>query len=322
MGKAKLNIWVRDKNCRVVKNAGHLHIYNCLREEVFAGWVIKDGHAEVEMPPGCYIIVAGMQGRGNIYSDKTVAIVKCGDEACVNLILPDYKESGTKGNPHPQIAPKNLLSVGGCAVRLIPALGVHAIRKNIDPEEAFNVLIETAEIDRRQLVAALENDAKELKKHLKEIPPEEKEEAKKYMTFLEKIKKMVDKKGIPPRSFFDSVVIVVSGRTPVYVQSASKLADKIGTIAASRPSIKTEGDIDFARWKATKDYNLILIGRPVDSILIKQLADEGISTVDWATSPGEWEYIPAPYGGRDVLIIGGKDESAVHKGVELLIKRL
>jgi hypothetical protein len=87
--KAKLNIWVRDKNCRVIKRTGHLHIYNCLGEEVFTGWVIKDGHAEVEIPPGCYIVRAGMRG-GNIYSDRAIAIVRCEDSACINLILPKF----------------------------------------------------------------------------------------------------------------------------------------------------------------------------------------------------------------------------------------
>lgn len=196
MGKAKLNIWVRDKNCRVIKKPGHLHIYNCLGEQVFAGWVILDGHAEVEIPPGSYIVVAGMIG-GNIYSDKTIVIVRCGDEACVNLVLPEYLESATPANLNLQLARGNLLAIGGCAIRLIPALGVHAIRKNVDPGVAFDVLIKTAEIDRGQLVAAIEKDMTDLKENIDEIrrtAPEEEKEAIEYLELLAKIKEMVAKK--------------------------------------------------------------------------------------------------------------------------------
>lgn len=190
MGKARLNIWVRDEKCRVIKKPGHLHIFNCLEEEVF-GTYIPDGHAEAEIPPGCYIVVAGMYTSGrNIYTDKTMVIVRCGDEACVNLILPEYEESKTAG---PQLA---RLAIRGCPMRLIPALGVHAIRKNIDPKEAFDVLIKTAEIDRGQLIAAIEKDIEELRENMDEIrkaAPEEEKEAREYMERLEKIKAMIAK---------------------------------------------------------------------------------------------------------------------------------
>lgn len=190
MGKAKLNIWVRDEKCRIINRRGHLHIYNCLGEQVFVGWVINNGHAEVEIPPGCYTVVAGMV-HGNIYSDRTMVIVNCGEHACVNLILPNYNE---KDNKMLQLAPRNLLAVGGCAVRLIPALGVHAIHKNIDPKEIFDVLIKTAEIDRKQLIVAIENDIEDMKENLDEIrkaSPEEEKEAREYMGILEKIKNMI-----------------------------------------------------------------------------------------------------------------------------------
>lgn len=190
MGNAKLNIWVRDEKCRIIKRRGHLHIYNCLGEQVFFGWVISDGHAEVEIPPGCYTVVAGMV-HGNIYSDRTMVIVNCGDHACVNLVLPHYDE---RDNQRLQLAPQNLLAVGGCAVRLIPALGVNAIQKGIDPKEIFEVLIKTAEIDKKQLIVAMENEIKELRENLDEIrksSPKEEKEAIEYMEILEKIKNMI-----------------------------------------------------------------------------------------------------------------------------------
>lgn len=191
MGKARLNIWVRDKHCRVIKRSGRLYLDNCLGERVHSSW-IRNGHAEVEIEPGCYVAGAKfcIPHWGNINTDRTVVIVRCGDEACVNLLLPRYKEDG-------KVAPRDLLHAGGCPARLIQALGVHGIRKNIDLEEALNVLIETAEIDRGQLAEALEDDVRDLKEHLEEIPKEEQEEAREYMKLMEKTKKIVGGKGRP-----------------------------------------------------------------------------------------------------------------------------
>lgn len=56
--------------------------------------------------------------------------------------------------------------------------------------------------------------------------------------------------------------------------------------------------------------------------IVKQLVDEGISTVDWETSLGEWEYIKAPYSGCDVLIVAGADRDATRAAVQLLIDGL
>ncbi|MBU7024305.1 MAG: S-layer protein, partial [Theionarchaea archaeon] len=66
----------------------------------------------------------------------------------------------------------------------------------------------------------------------------------------------------------------------------------------------------------------ILIGGPVANIVVKQLVDEGISTVDWATSPGEWEYITDPYGDCDILIIAGADRDATRDAAQDLIDQL
>jgi S-layer protein (TIGR01564 family) len=60
----------------------------------------------------------------------------------------------------------------------------------------------------------------------------------------------------------------------------------------------------------------------VANIIVKQLVDEGMSTVDWATSPGEWEYIVAPYGGCDVLVIAGMDRDATRSAAQDLIDQL
>ncbi|MBU7028517.1 MAG: S-layer protein, partial [Theionarchaea archaeon] len=83
--------------------------------------------------------------------------------------------------------------------------------------------------------------------------------------------------------------------------------------------VMLDTELDFAGWKGACDYNLILIGGPVANIIVKQLVDEGISTVDWAASPGEWEYIEAPYDGCDILIIAGSDRDATRAAAQSLI---
>ena len=58
------------------------------------------------------------------------------------------------------------------------------------------------------------------------------------------------------------------------------------------------------------------------NIIVKQLADEGISTVNWTNSPGEWEYIAAPYDSCDILIVAGSDKDATRKAAQELIDRM
>ena len=86
--------------------------------------------------------------------------------------------------------------------------------------------------------------------------------------------------------------------------------------------VMLDTELDFASWKAACEYNLILLGGPVANSIVKQLANEGISLVNWATSPGEWEYIVAPYGDCDILIIAGADRDATRAAVKSLITML
>lgn len=81
-------------------------------------------------------------------------------------------------------------------------------------------------------------------------------------------------------------------------------------------------DIDLTRWKLVYNCNLILVGGPVANILVKQLVSEGVSTVDWLTSSGEWEYIAAPYDGCDILIMAGADRDATRTAVLEIIDYL
>jgi len=84
--------------------------------------------------------------------------------------------------------------------------------------------------------------------------------------------------------------------------------------------------------KATS--NLILVGGPglvvcvgaepqVANTLTQELVDQGLSTVDWSTSTGEYEYIANAFAeGKDVIIVAGADREATKHAVEMLINDL
>ena len=84
--------------------------------------------------------------------------------------------------------------------------------------------------------------------------------------------------------------------------------------------VKTDAQFDLARWKSACDYNIILIGGPVANTAVSQLVEEGLSIVDWATSPGEWEYIAVF--SCDILIVAGKDRESTSAAVRDLITYL
>ena len=194
MGKAKLNIWVRDKHCRIIKRRGHLHIYNCLGEQVFSGWVINNGHAEVELAPGCYIIRAGMRG-GNIYSDRTITIVGCEESACINLILPNFVEKDVQEHVWERRGKFKLLAAGGCAPPLMLALGREVLRRGGDTKTeelkmAYEVIMKAANVDKKQLLAEIDMEIEDTHQNLDEMDAEEKEEAREYMDMLEKLKRV------------------------------------------------------------------------------------------------------------------------------------
>ncbi|MBU7035206.1 MAG: hypothetical protein HXS49_08450, partial [Theionarchaea archaeon] len=46
------------------------------------------------------------------------------------------------------------------------------------------------------------------------------------------------------------------------------------------------------------------------------------SMVNWEISAGEWEYIRAPYGTCDILIVAGKDRDATREAVLALVEGL
>jgi hypothetical protein len=103
MGMSKLSIWVRDTAhpCLPYQSTGHSFyaiIWTCDLQPLSFGRV-KNGlfpltdlgagggrvHGQVEVPPGCYIVVAYATCK-NVFTDFAMVQVGCNDEACVNLL--------------------------------------------------------------------------------------------------------------------------------------------------------------------------------------------------------------------------------------------
>ena len=84
--------------------------------------------------------------------------------------------------------------------------------------------------------------------------------------------------------------------------------------------VVTDTDFDFAQWTTECSINIIFIGGPVVNTGVAQLVDEGISLVDWATSPGEWELITVYT--CEILIVAGKDRQCTSAAVENLMNNL
>lgn len=103
MTMSKLSIWVRDTvhPCLPYQSTTHSWsaiILTCDLQPLHFG-AVKNGvyqltdpgkaggrvHGQVEVPPGCYIVLAAATCK-NIFTDMAVVQVGCGEEACVNLI--------------------------------------------------------------------------------------------------------------------------------------------------------------------------------------------------------------------------------------------
>jgi len=123
MGMSKLSIWVRDTShpCLPYQSTGHSWIaiiLTCDLQPLYFG-AVKNGvypltdpgkaggrvHGQVDVPPGCYIVLAVATCK-NIYTDMAMVQVCCNEETCVNLI------------------PKSLST---CSGQLITALNIASI---------------------------------------------------------------------------------------------------------------------------------------------------------------------------------------------------
>ena len=118
MGLGKLNIWVSDvaDACGTWNEGGTITILDCKgiltwpcgRYLAGGKWVavpngkyqnlpFKCGHLEVELPPGCYWVIAGWvsPGQGYIHLNYTTHVgiveVGCDESACVKLFNPSVR---------------------------------------------------------------------------------------------------------------------------------------------------------------------------------------------------------------------------------------
>jgi hypothetical protein len=187
MGFGKFNIWIRNEKCEVVSDRAHLHVYDCHGTHVLGRGI--SGHTEVEVPPGCYIVTAGLYtGHGNIYTDKTMIIVGCDETACVNLVLNRFREENKQELLRPIAA--------GCAVRFITPLYINAKKADIPEEELITTLktiAKAADIDMKQMGDALMcelRDIEEEAEQIKKAAAEEEIESREYVNMLKDIARL------------------------------------------------------------------------------------------------------------------------------------
>lgn len=91
MGYGKINVWIRErKTCSVANVTGAIAVTQCCGRGIAEEKIVK-GHAEVTVPPGCYIVMASF-GKP-VTAAETMVIVGCDKSACINFLV---KESLTK----------------------------------------------------------------------------------------------------------------------------------------------------------------------------------------------------------------------------------
>lgn len=114
MSTATLNVWITafGDPCHIVKEqqgeAWYVHVLDCDGQPVewcgrkYLNIPAKCGHAEFELPPGCYAVLAShtfvqnpANGFGNRLTHVGVVRVNCGDHACVTLFSPSAWFCGT-----------------------------------------------------------------------------------------------------------------------------------------------------------------------------------------------------------------------------------
>jgi hypothetical protein len=116
MGFTKINIWFFSDGCRISEHepdegqqSWQVAVMHCdgspltWCDEIgkppkYVGIPAPCGHAEIEVPPGCYIIRGGESLRidphnpkrvlGNHMTDHAVVIACCDEQLCVNLFVP------------------------------------------------------------------------------------------------------------------------------------------------------------------------------------------------------------------------------------------
>jgi hypothetical protein len=188
---AKLNIWIRDTNCEILKDRVHLHVYNC-RGTPIAAYGFDGGHTEVAVPPGCYLVTAGGWG-GNFYTDIAMAVVRCGDDACVNLIRNGFVHK-TSGGIEPEAIRKQeplKLIMDVCSARIAIPFVINAAKVGISREEIWKtleVLFKAASLDKREVILGMQAEIKEIENDMEKNPIKNEPELKKIRESLKLLK--------------------------------------------------------------------------------------------------------------------------------------
>ena len=111
MSTATLNVWITaiGDPCHIVDgDEWFVHIVDCEGKVLqwcgrkFRDIPAKCGHAEIEIPPGCYAVFAGHSKEGsgvppfgNRLTHVQVVRANCGDHICVTLFSPSLWYCGT-----------------------------------------------------------------------------------------------------------------------------------------------------------------------------------------------------------------------------------
>ncbi|MDJ0757417.1 MAG: hypothetical protein QNJ45_28040 [Ardenticatenaceae bacterium] len=110
MGIARLNVWVRDKDhpCKPdMRWVWSVDVFVCdgrplywCGTRYYGAHRTIHGHAEIKVPPGCYIVRArtGSSGHHNLFTHATMVVVGCDETACVNLVPPGAWTCGQQWN--------------------------------------------------------------------------------------------------------------------------------------------------------------------------------------------------------------------------------
>ncbi len=102
MGVGKLNVWIHDSvdPCRI-NDAGFwfVSVSYCNGSPVewcghtYSGETAKCGHAEIELPPGCYVVRGFWFFPPNFrfFTDSAILTLGCDEKACVHLYTPTHR---------------------------------------------------------------------------------------------------------------------------------------------------------------------------------------------------------------------------------------
>ncbi len=169
MGYGKLNVWVRTLDCALVTKAA-VTVVDCHGRKVASSpWI--EMPIELKVPPGCFIVRAHgcIVGQGNYESDRCLVIVRCGEEVCVNLVVPTFSQ---------------------CVKSIIQPLVDNARRVQIPDDEigaAVDVLVKAAGLPQDKIL-------EKMNLRIDDLKDAEEEEEKEHLKIVNDIKEFYKKR--------------------------------------------------------------------------------------------------------------------------------